>query len=261
MKKIKNKKPLDLMLFFILGIGVGIAFGMSSALLLCHNKKEKAMEYKYELVPLSNCDEGAKLYYQEKDRNVYLYCLNSIKVKEDGNVLELKNYVKGQSNGIDNTLEEMTIVSQYDDGGSTLYKDLGDLSENGFAVLKCSTLMGSKDIYIGPKDMKYEDGFCEVEKKEIVKEFTRTYQVLNIEASNEENYSYITVKSFQNEEMATVKVISSLISNVQIGKNYEFHFSYTEKMEDTIPSIFTNATLLSINETDKVGLEQIQDSI
>lgn len=164
MKKVKSRKPLDLLLFFILGIGVGIAFGMSSALLIRHNIKEKKKEYRYEIVSLSNCDNKVKLYYQEEKRNVYLYCLNSIKVKENNNLLELKNYVQNHPNEIEEMVRKMTLDDDYRDGESILYHDYEQLSTTGFSILMCSTLDGDKDIYIGPKFMKYESGLCQVEK-------------------------------------------------------------------------------------------------
>ena len=49
---------------------------------------------------------------------------------------------------------------------------------------------------------------------------------------------------------------------LKIEKNYEFTFEYSnENIEDNIKSIFNNATLSKIVETDKQGLDQIQDSI
>lgn len=161
--KMKSGKSLDLLLFFLLGIGVGIAFGMSSVLLIRQNRKNDKKEYDYEIVSLEKCNKEAKLYYQEQGRNIYLYCINSIKVKDGNNLLEFKNYVQEHTDEIEKMLEQMTIANQYDDGGTTLYRDENKLSEEGFTILKCSTLMGNKDIYIGPKDMNYEEGFCQTE--------------------------------------------------------------------------------------------------
>lgn len=159
MEKAKNKKSVELVLFFVLGIGVGIAFGMSSALLIRQNSKKEEKEYRYETTTLTTC-EKEKLYYQDDDKNVYLYCLNSIKVKEGGNLLELKNYIQDYPNELENMIKEMTVIATFYDGGSILYRDDGKLSEKGFSILKCSTIEGNKDIYIGSRDMQYENGFC-----------------------------------------------------------------------------------------------------
>lgn len=92
--------------------------------------------------------------------------------------------------------------------------------------------------------------------------FTKTYNVLNIAESDDENYLYLTIKQFQHDEVETVKVLKSIANSVETNKNYEFTFQYENKnIEDNIKSIFENATLVQIKETDKTGLEQIQDTI
>ena len=92
--------------------------------------------------------------------------------------------------------------------------------------------------------------------------FTKTYNVLNIAESDDENYLYLTIKQFQNDEVETVKVLKSLANGVEANKNYEFTFQYGNKnIEDNIKSIFENATLVQIKGTDKTGLEQVQDTI
>ncbi len=257
MEKKKLKKPLDLLLFFVLGIGVGIAFGMSSVLLMHQSdskKEEKA--YRYEVITLSDCDNEPKLYYQEQDRNIYLYCLNSIKVNEDNNVLELKNYLQTHPNEVEDIKNNMTEAAYFKDGGSILYQDESILSKNGFSILNCNTLDGSKDVYIGPIGMDYERSFCQVETKELI----RTYQVSNVEPMEDGNYFAVTL-IFQENEVQTVKIPASLALNIQVNKNYEFTFHYTVKFEDTISSIFDSATLVDIKETDKIGIQQIQGTI
>ncbi len=155
------RKPLDLILFFVLGIGVGIAFGMSSTLLLRYNRKEIKKEYSYETVELIDCEKTPILYYREKDRNIYLYCLNSIKVKDGNNSLELKNYYKKNSEVINQMIENLEFIDSLDDGGSSLYRDENKVSENGFTIVRCNNLLGNRDIYIGPKNMNFEKEFCE----------------------------------------------------------------------------------------------------
>lgn len=90
--------------------------------------------------------------------------------------------------------------------------------------------------------------------------FIKTYHVYNIAGSNDENYVYLTVRQFQFEEIETVKVQKSLANKVKENKPYEFEFEYTDKkIEDNIKSIFENAKLISIKQTNKYGLDQIQD--
>ena len=92
--------------------------------------------------------------------------------------------------------------------------------------------------------------------------FTKTYNVVNVADSNDENYLYLTIRQFQDEEVKTVKVQRSLANTVEKENNYEFTFQYTNNIaEDNIESIFANTMLIAIKKTDKQGLEQVQDSI
>lgn len=89
-----------------------------------------------------------------------------------------------------------------------------------------------------------------------------TYQILNIAESNDEDYHYLTIRKYQAEEIETVKVKKKLAKDVKSDKSYEFTFQYkVGTVEENIKSIFQNAELISIVETDKKGLEQRQDSI
>lgn len=89
-----------------------------------------------------------------------------------------------------------------------------------------------------------------------------TYQILNIAESNDEDYLYLTLRKYQAEEVETVKVKKKLAKDIETNKNYEFTFQYkVGTVEEHIKSIFGNAELISIVETDKKGLEQRQDSI
>ncbi|MCI9039536.1 MAG: DUF4362 domain-containing protein [Clostridia bacterium] len=89
-----------------------------------------------------------------------------------------------------------------------------------------------------------------------------TYQILNIAESNDEDYLYLTLRKFQAEEVETVRVKKKLAKDVKSDKSYEFTFQYkVGTVEENIKSIFQNAELISIVETDKKGMDQRQDSI
>jgi len=95
----------------------------------------------------------------------------------------------------------------------------------------------------------------------VLNKFIKTYTVLNKVKGQEENSYYVTLQVFQGE-VDTV-LINDLKQNIEVGKIYEFSFLKNDYkyIEDNIDSIFENAVLESINETDKIGLDQIQDSI
>ena len=121
-------------------------------------------------------------------------------------------------------------------------------------------LNNDKDIYIGNTTMGYEEGFCK-RKTTKSKEFIRTYKVLNIAPSNDENYLYLTIRQFQAEEVETVKISKNIYNNYEVNKCYEFTFKKTNQtLEDNIKSIFTNTKLIKVEKTNKVGLEQKNES-
>ena len=120
----------------------------------------------------------------------------------------------------------------------------------------------SKQATISEEDLETINKIISNNKSQKVSTFTRTYNVLNIAESNDEEYLYLTIRQFQEEEIKTIKVQNDLANNVKIGNSYEFIFQYTDNIiEDNIEAIFENAILIEIKETDKQGLEQIQDLV
>lgn len=91
--------------------------------------------------------------------------------------------------------------------------------------------------------------------------FIKTYNILNVIPSQEKNTYYLTIQQFQGE-VDTV-LVRNLDKKLAIGKNYEFKFEKdgSKKIDDNIDSIFKNTKILSITETNKKGLDQIQDPI
>ena len=98
----------------------------------------------------------------------------------------------------------------------------------------------------------------------ILYEFTQTYNVISVKESNDYDYLYLTIRAFQEEEIATVRVLRSLASNVEKDENYEFTFQYeypnVELTEKTLEEIFEKCNLISIEYTDKIGVIQTQES-
>ena len=99
-------------------------------------------------------------------------------------------------------------------------------------------------------------------QKEYTCTFIRTYKIEYILPSNSEDFLYLTIRAFQDEEVQTVKISKSLLPKIEQGKYYEFKFRPLKKIEqDTILNIYQKSKIISIEETQKIGLEQIQDKI
>jgi hypothetical protein len=94
---------------------------------------------------------------------IYYYDLNSVKIKINDADYDLVDALKNKKITINNIIDSMSKGTLYRDGGSKLYnsnRSIIDDSATGFRILKCNTIDGNKDVYIGPANMKYEDNFC-----------------------------------------------------------------------------------------------------
>lgn len=213
------------------------------------------------IITVEAAECNSKEYIELTDYNIYTYCLDHLMLFKDNNLMELKNYVPDNLEYIDELISNLELQTLLNDGGTQIYKDKNNYTNAGLTLIKCNTSDGNKDIYIGPEEMEYQEYFCKSPESSL-KTFTKTYEVLNVALSNNDEFIYLTLRQFQFEEVETVKVAKSLNYDITVGKNYEFTFEYTtEEIEDNIKSIFANAKLTSIVETDKTGLDQIQDSI
>ena len=168
-------------------------------------------------------------------------------------------------------IENILLNSKYNgeicDGINThkiiLNKDIYYIKESCKEIQK-----GDKQATISTEDLETINNIISQNKTNEINSiaesytFTKTYNVVNVADSNDENYLYLTIRKFQDEEVKTVKVQRSLANTVEKENNYEFTFQYTNNIaEDNIESIFANTMLIAIKKTDKQGLEQVQDSI
>jgi len=217
----------------------------------------------------SECDHKPKLYYQNNNQKIYTYCLDKIELTIDNEPIELKEYLKNNSiNDLINSLEK--TASLYD-GGTNIYNDGGSkrITNNGITLIKCNTIDGNKDIYIGNKDMEYKSNFC----KDNNSTFTRTYTIKKIKNYTKQQYEdgipvtyskslSVTLSQFQGETKTVI--INNIFEKLEKNKTYEFEFrlrNNTASIEDNIESIFKNTDIIEVRQTNKKGLSQIQDPI
>ena len=166
------------------------------------------------------------------------------------NQISLKDFI--------NYLEKQVEYENYKsivmwDGGTKIYK------KSGIEIIKCNTLDGNRDIYIGndKMDIELKGNYCGHNGNN-QKNFTRTYYIISAIEDNDENYIDVTLRQFQGDP-EIVKIDKS--ANIVVGKNYEFTFLTYTKFDDTIKNIFENSTLLKIEETNKTGLSQVNEEI
>ncbi len=172
---------------------------------------------------------------------------------------------------------EVSIALNNYDNGYYLDERVSNLSWNKKRLEQVIEDLKDKKIYVNDfrieknvymstktKELLFENKKVNNDDNNVIYEFTRTYNVRNIEGSNDEAYLYLTLRQFQFEKLATIRVPRSMASDVEVGNDYEFTFRYhypsTEIENDTIEELFLKCDLISIKYTDKVGLEQIQES-
>lgn len=107
--------------------------------------------------------------------------------------------------------------------------------------------------------MTYE--LDENDNKEEKREYIKTYNVIEkLDITDETGiYNYYVIKQFQDDEPVLIKVLNTY--NLEKDKNYEFvlYGIKNENQKYTQNEIFKNFEIKNIVETDKIGLEQIQE--
>lgn len=121
-------------------------------------------------------------------------------------------------------------------------------------ILVCLGLIGCFGcftIWNHYKDNVENDNTCE---------FTRTYRLLLITATENEDDFYVTLQN--TEGVQTVLVNNEEKLELEEGQIYEFVFRKGNSIiEDTIQSIFDNTDLVEIKKTDRTLEDGINESI
>ena len=213
----------------------------------------------------NECNHKAQLLVEQKDRKIYTYCLNDVTIKINDKEENLKNFIETDNKAIDKIIDTLEFEDAFSDGGTKTYR-----GEN-LTLVKCNTLDGNSDIYIGDQNMEFKQNFCDNNNYT----FVRTYTVKSVKVYNEQQYTEdgtpvgygnsfeVELQRFQNENK---KVIINNLWDIKLEENktYEFEFQLYEdskNIEDTTEYIFKYSNIIEIRETDKVGLEQIQEPI
>ena len=109
----------------------------------------------------SECGE-VTLYYSSKDTNIYTYCLDSIKMSENGSSKskELSEYFKSDEKYIDELINYIPYRGFAPDRASLFYRtEDKNMVDNGLTMYQCHK-KDNHDIYIGPVDMEFQSSFC-----------------------------------------------------------------------------------------------------
>ncbi len=107
-----------------------------------------------KITKTNDCDNQVIKYYQFEEQKVYLVCLDEITIDD----ATLKDYFSKTyqtfNDSINSLINNMELIDIYKDGGTRLYKN------DTISIIKCNTIDGNKDIYIGDINLEYQENYC-----------------------------------------------------------------------------------------------------
>ena len=113
------------------------------------NKFPKYKEkYTYSLTKSETCEKSS-LYYADLDIKVYTYCLDEVKV----NNKELNSSLSKNNRLIDDILNFLSYTGLYSDNSTMMFEN------DDIKIYQCNK-ENINDIYIGSKDMTFNNDFC-----------------------------------------------------------------------------------------------------
>lgn len=201
----------------------------------------------FQASKINNC-KNTKVYAEMTDYQIISYCLDNIKIN-DGSSKDIVNYLS--NNNILKVVDSWNKKVLNNNNG-TLYYNID------YKIVKCN-LDNNKNLYVGTDDMTVDD-LCVKNSEKTA--FKRTYQILNITDSDNEEYWFLTLKEYQVDEVVTVKVKKEINPNLKEKKSYVFELEFNGTcITDELKWILGNTDIVSIKPTDKIGMDATRDEI
>ena len=201
----------------------------------------------FQASKINNC-KNTKVYAEMADYQIISYCLDNIKIN-DGSSKDIVNYLS--NNNILKVVDSWNKKVLNNNNGTLYYN-------SDYKIVKCN-LDNNKNLYVGTDDMTVDD-LCVKESEKTA--FKRTYQVLNITDSDNEEYWFLTLKEYQVDEVVTVKAKKEINPNLKEKKSYVFEFEFNGTcITDELKWILENTDIVSIKPTDKIGMDAIRDEV
>lgn len=218
----------------------------------------------------SNCNYEFKEYLTLQDKKIFTICMDEVYLKENNKKITLKDYLKDNNNDIEEFINKLEHYTTLNDGGTKIYKN------DDITLIKCNTLDGSKDIYIGSNNLDtteaFQKGACgkkfindkkferiyKLNKIEIVKEIEledKTVNLYELELSDElGNFTSISVvygvslALVVDENKFAHALKEEYLQLLEEGKYYKFTFNnkYGELIKEDIKEIFEKCGIAKI---------------
>ena len=201
----------------------------------------------FQASKINNC-KNTKVYAEMADYQIISYCLDNIKIN-DGSSKDIVDYLS--NNNILKVVDSWNKKVLNNNNGTLYYN-------SDYKIVKCN-LDNNKNLYVGTDDMTVDD-LCVKNSEKTA--FKRTYQILNITDSDNEEYWFLTLKEYQVDEVVTVKVKKEINPNLKEKKSYIFELEFNGNcITDELKWILGNTDIVSIKPTDKIGMDAIRDEV
>lgn len=201
----------------------------------------------FQASKINNC-KNTKVYAEMTDYQIISYCLDNIKIN-DGSSKDIVDYLS--NNNILKVVDSWNKKVLNNNNGTLYYN-------SDYKIVKCN-LDNNKNLYVGTDDMTVDD-LCVKNSEKTA--FKRTYQILNITDSDNEEYWFLTLKEYQVDEVVTVKVKKEINPNLKEKKSYIFEFEFNGNcITDELKWILGNTYIVSIKPTDKIGMDATRDEV
>ena len=201
----------------------------------------------FQASKINNC-KNTKVYAEMTDYQIISYCLDNIKIS-DGSSKDIVDYLS--NNNILKVVDSWNKKVLNNNNGTLYYN-------SDYKIVKCN-LDNNKNLYVGTDDMTVDD-LCVKNSEKTA--FKRTYQILNITDSDNEEYWFLTLKEYQVDEVITVKVKKEINPNLKEKKSYIFELVFNGTcITDELKWILGNTDIVSIKPTDKIGMDATRDEV
>lgn len=160
---------------------------------------------RYIIMKDDNGDEYKIYYYGVEDAIITL--------GEDN--YDFEQAILSDALTLDEILNDMKLYAVLNDGGTKIYKDNGSRKyfSNSYTIIRCNTVDGNKDIYIGDSNMMMDEDFCkfkttnaEIKLQEEVEKMKLTKKIIV-----RNMYDHKILKTITDED--NIEDIINMISN------------------------------------------------
>lgn len=174
-----------------------------------------------------NLTENTNLNTEEKVRyvimkdedgdeyKIYYYGIDYAFITVGNNTYDFEQAILTGALTLDEILDDMELDATLNDGGTKIYRDSGSKKyfNDSYSIIRCNTIDGNRDIYIGKNNMEYEDGFCKFKitdaEIKLQEEVDKMKSVKKIIVKNTYNNNIINTITDEDK----IKDIINMISN------------------------------------------------